>query len=97
MFSKRMLIVMLAGVNLLLLAGLILSITRMPAAYAQDAGRPGDFVMATAEVDGRDADILYLLDVPKHRLHAFLTQGPQSRRLDYIGFRSLDRDFEPPR
>jgi len=50
MNRKRTLIVGLCGLNLLLLAGLILSSYELPAAQAQGRGRPGDYIMATCQI-----------------------------------------------
>lgn len=94
--NRRALIAFLVGLNLLLLVTLILSAVRLPAAYGQvDPGRAGDFVAVTSEISGRDADALFLLDVPKRKLHVFLPEGPQTRRVEYAGYRDLEDDFPP--
>ncbi len=92
--TRRALIAALVGLNLLLMVALVLSAVGPPAAYAQiDAGRPGDFIAVTSEISGRDADALFLLDVAKRELHVFIPEGPQTRRLEYAGYRDLYDDF----
>ncbi|HEY3244312.1 MAG TPA: hypothetical protein VGM03_13280 [Phycisphaerae bacterium] len=94
MLSKRGLVVMLAILNGLLLLGLILSVTGLPGAYAQLGGpRPGDFIAVTAEASSGVSDALYIIDVPEHKLHLFIPEGPQTHKLAYMGSRDLEKDF----
>jgi hypothetical protein len=90
-FTKRSAIVALAGLNLFLLAVLVLGSYSLPAAQAQTRGRAGDFACVTATVSGQSYDVLYILDVPKGILHAL---APDARRdLNYVGFTDLQNDF----
>jgi hypothetical protein len=96
LLTKRAIIAALAGVNLFLMAALILGSYSLPEAHAQAArpsGRAGDFVAVTAQAPGQSYDVLWLLDVDDRRLHAFYPQDLQSRRLGYGGFRELQQDF----
>ena len=91
--SKRAIIVLLVGVNLILLTTLILSSWTLPAAYSQAAPLGQNYVMVAGEIrDGQDA--LYILDLPRRRMHVFVPNRDQNnRRLFYEGSRDLQRDF----
>jgi len=91
--NKRMLIVLLAGANLLLLAVLVLTTAPMPKAHAQAAPLGQNYSMVAGEIrDGVDA--LYLVDLPRRRLHVFVpNRDLNNRRLIYSGGRDLQRDF----
>ena len=93
--SKRALIVLLLGLNLLILATLILSSWSLPAAYGQAVPLGQNYLMVAAEIrDGVDA--LYIIDLPQRRLHVFVPSRDQNdRRLFHVGFRDLQRDFRP--
>ncbi len=79
---KQGLIVLLVGVNLLLLAGLIIVSVPMPSASAQlSGGRPGDFLTVTAQPLGQSFDVIYMLDVPRQKLHAFVPINTQTKHL----------------
>ena len=94
--TKRSLIVLLVGANLILLASLILSSWQLPAAYAQAPAVGHDYLMVAAEIrDGGDA--LYVLDVSRRRMHVFLPNRSQNdRRLFHVGARDLRKDFRGP-
>ena len=70
MLSKRWVIVLLVGANLVLLAALLIGSYSLPAAHAAGQGRPGDFIAVTAQAPGQGYDVLYILDVPEKKLHA---------------------------
>jgi len=91
--SKRALIVLLAGVNLLLLTVLILAGYGVPAAYAQPAPLGQNYVMVAGEInDGVDA--LYVLDLTQRRMFVFVPNRDQNnRRVVLTAFRDLQRDF----
>ncbi|MCH8251892.1 MAG: hypothetical protein IID36_05505 [Planctomycetes bacterium] len=93
MLTKRSVIVGLVGLNLLLLAGLVLGSYSLPAAYAQAAGRAGEFLCVTCGVTGQDYDVLYVLDLPERKLHAFIPTIP-SGKLEYATQRDLKKDFQ---
>jgi hypothetical protein len=92
MLSKRSLIVGLVGVNLMLLAALILTAFPPPAAYAQAPGRAGDFVMTSCMVH-TDFDVLFVIDRPGSMLHCFTPVPNQPGKVQYVTSRNLLRDF----
>lgn len=91
--TKRSFIILLAGFNFILLATLLLASWRLPAAYAQAAPLGQNYAMVAGEIrDGVDA--LYILDLPRRRMHVFVPNRDQNnRRLIYQGSRDLQRDF----
>jgi hypothetical protein len=96
MLSKRSLIALLVAVNLLLLAGLVLSTYRLPAAYAQAAPLGQNYVMVAAQIR-RGVDGLYILDLANRRMHIFVPNRDQvNRRLLYVGNRDVRREFRGP-
>ena len=60
--SKRTLVTALVGLNLFLLALLMLSAYSLPAARAQAAGGGSNYILVTAEAQ-KDTDVLYLFDL----------------------------------
>jgi hypothetical protein len=89
---KRTLIVALVGLNLMLLAALLLSAYSVPAAYAQRAGGSYNYAAVTCEVD-QAYDVLYLLDLSERKLHAFLPDRQIQSNMQHVGFRDLESDF----
>lgn len=91
--SKRAIIVLLVGANLLLLSVLILQTWRLPAAHAQAMPLGHNYVMVAGEV--RDSvDALYIVDMARRRLHVFVPNRDQrNRRLFHVAARDLQRDF----
>ena len=70
--TRRSLIVALVGLNLFLLAALILSSYSPPAAYAQRAPGSWNFIAVTCEVD-QAYDAFYLIDLGERRLSRLRT------------------------
>ena len=93
MFTKHSFIVLLVGLNLLLLAVLLIGSNSPPAAYAQSGARPGDFVCVTAKAQGRSFDVLYVLDMPARKLHAFYPVSEQTKEHLPVQPRDLKTDF----
>lgn len=91
--SRQKLVVILLGLNLLLAAALLLSAYAMPAAFAQTAAGPGNFIAATAAVDGQEYEVLYVLDASARRLYAFAPTSVQTRALRQLDVRDLEADF----
>jgi len=91
--AKRSIIVALVGINLFLLAALILSSYSPPAAYAQRVGGAWNYIAVTCEVD-ESYDALYLVDLGDRRLHAFVPSQQQNGSIEYVGSRSLKGDFD---
>ena len=101
MMSKQVLIVALVGLNLLLLAGVILTACPPPAAMAQTpaasaAAGSTDFMLLSCMAEpGNDA--IYVLDVSSQLLFAFRTPYPYQIGdpvgIQFISMRDLSRDF----
>ncbi len=95
MLKKRSLIVSLVGVNLLLLAVLLIGSYSMPSAYAQvGGGRPGDWLAVTAKAQGQAYDALYLLHRQDRKLYVLYPTSVQGRQYQAAAFRDLKRDFQ---
>lgn len=93
MFTKRSTIVLLAGLNVLLAAGLLAGVVALPKAHAQAKGRPGDFISVAAKARGQAYDVVYVLDKSQERLHAFYPTNIQTKKFSYGGNRDLKSDF----
>lgn len=65
--SKRTLVTVLVGLNLFLLALLMLSAYSLPAARAQAAGGGANYLLLTGEAQ-KDTDVLYLFDLRNRNL-----------------------------
>jgi hypothetical protein len=91
--TKRAIIVLLVGLNLVLLATLIIGNYRLPAAYAQATPLAQNYLMVTGEIrDGVDA--LYIVDLASRRMHAFVPNRDQmNRRIFHVGYRDLQKEF----
>lgn len=98
--TRRVLIVLLVGANLLLLACLLLTSYSPPAAYAQAAARGGDYMLLSAETEVRN-DAIYLIDTRQRRMYAFRTTYPRMpntpARFAYMAQRDLTQDFRRER
>jgi hypothetical protein len=95
MFTKRSTIVILVGLNLLLLAAILLPSYSLPAAHAQMRSRTGDYACVTAKAATQTYDVLYVLDVPSRKLYAFYpTAAGRRGSLTAAPPRDLVEDFE---
>ena len=92
--TKRTAIVILAGLNLFLLAALIMGTYPPSAAYAQPGARAGDFACVTAKTASQSYDVLYVLDIPARKLYGFYPSGPGRGRLVASPPRDLNADFQ---
>ena len=92
MVTKRTLLVVLVGLNLALVAALILSLDILPRAQANPGGRPGDFAACTVKVH-EDYDGLYVVDQAKRKLHLFVPSTKMDGTLTHLQTRDLDADF----
>jgi hypothetical protein len=94
--TRRVLIVLLAGLNLLLLAGLVFTVYSPPLAFAQAPPRPGDYLMFAAQTEPQN-DVLYLIDSHARRMYAFRTTYPRMpgtpARFGLFAQRDLTADF----
>ena len=93
MFSKRSVIAALVGLNLVLLATLVLRVYAPPTAFAQRRGAAYNFVAVTCRAD-KNYDALYMVDLAQRRLHCFVPNRDQTGRVVYAGVRDLGADFE---
>ncbi len=89
--SKRSLIVALVGLNLVLLAAVILSSYELPPAHAQGVGAGGNYITLTCEAD-QSYDVLYVIDLPNRTMHAYLPGRQLDGKLTYMGYRNLEQD-----
>ena len=93
--AKPCVIVLLAGLNLLLLAALLLGTSSLPQAFAQARGKAGEFVAVTAKAPARSYDVLYVLDSSEQLLYAFYPTRMAGGQLTWSPPRDLRKDFEP--
>ncbi len=93
MLRKRSLIVALTGLNLLLLAGLVIFSYTPQAAYAQRRGRAGDFLITTVKVH-EDFDALAIINIQEGALHVFMPKtADKTVKMVPTHSRDLLRDF----
>ena len=87
---------LLAGVNVVLALCLIAQVVAPAAARAQgrSAGRAGDLVCVTAKAAGQGFDVLYVLDLPTRKLHAFYPPAAKPNTLVHAPSRDLKADFD---
>ncbi len=92
--NKKSIIVGLVGLNLFLLAVLILASYDPPIANAQArGGRAGDFLMATVEIH-EDYDALAVINVPLGTMHIFVPRETKAgAKLQHTDSRNLNMDF----
>lgn len=94
--TRRSLIVLLVGANLLALACLILTSYTPPKAMAQAVSRSSEYIMVAAESQPNN-DVVYLLDLGTRQLHAFRGDLPviaeQPVVFRWYHSRDLKRDF----
>jgi len=93
MFTKRSVIALLVGANMLLLFALIMGTLAPPAAYAQGGVRAGEYLAVTAKVAGQTQNVLYVLDLRERQLYAFFPTGANTTQLSNIAPRDLAKDF----
>lgn len=86
-------ITLLVLLNGALLATLAASAFRLPTAFAQVGLQRGQFICATAKASGFSYDVLYVIDLADHRLHAFYPGLPKTRKLVNAPSRDLYADF----
>lgn len=93
MLTKRSWIVLLGGLNVVLGGLLVAGLVSLPQAHAQGGARPGDLITVTANAGNRNYDVLFMLDVPARKLHAFYPANPQQRTIEHAPPRDLAVDF----
>jgi hypothetical protein len=88
----RLLIILLAGINLALLAALLWINPGPSIAIAQPVPMAGNYVMVTGKIQD-DYDAIYLMDLSSRTLHGFTLKVTTPHKLEYHGYRSLLADF----
>jgi hypothetical protein len=94
MLTKRSLIVLLVGLNLALLALLVIGTYSSPAAFAQIPRGSGDWVAVSAKAQGQAYDVVYLLDHGEQKLYALDRTNVRQKHYEPVAFRNLAKDFE---
>ncbi len=94
MLTRRSILAFLVAVNVILAAALISISVSPPTAFAEIRGRAGDFIAVTAKPSVQNFDVVYLLDLPARKLHAFYPADVQTKTLRYANYRDLAKDFE---
>ncbi|MCK6455450.1 MAG: hypothetical protein L6Q92_02810 [Phycisphaerae bacterium] len=89
--TKRALIVLLVGINLILAATLILMAGRPAAALAQGAPLASNYLMVSGVVQ-QSHDALYVIDLSNRELHCFGVDRT-TKKIMHRGSRDLLRDF----
>ncbi len=80
--TKRLLVLTLIGVNMALLASLIILSYDLPEAFAQQRGAGGQYAVVTAQYTG-GTDALYVLHAQRRVLLAIIPQQNQSGRMEW--------------
>ncbi len=89
--SKRTLITLLIGVNVLLAAALIIVSGGQQTAYAQAAPLANNFLMVSGSILNQH-DVMYVIDLSNRDLHVFELDRT-TKRLVHRDGRDLLRDF----
>lgn len=94
--SKRVVVFLLAALNLGLLAVLALTSYSPSQAFAQGLSRSGEYILIAAKAEQTN-DAMYLLDLRTRQLHAFRSTFPRAGgdpiRIGLVHTRDLVRDF----
>ncbi len=90
--TKRTIIAGLAGLNLFLLAAIVLTADLLPSALAQRLGAAGSYLSVSCKAD-TDYDALYVLSLADRKLHCFVPKRDRSGKVDYGQSRNLEEDF----
>jgi hypothetical protein len=89
---KRLAITALVGLNLALLAGLVILSYDLPEALAQQRGGGGKYAVVTARYTG-GADALYVFHTQKKVLVAIIPNQNQSGRIESTTWRDVSGDL----
>ena len=89
---KRLAITALVGLNLALLAGLVILSYDLPEALAQQRGGGGKYAVVTARYTG-GADALYMFHTQKKVLVAIIPNQNQSGRIASTTWRDVSGDL----
>jgi hypothetical protein len=91
--ARARILTLLVVLNVALAVTLFASVYRMPAAFAQAGLQRGQFISATVKASGFSYDVLFIIDLADHRLHAFYPGVPKTRKLVNAPSRDLYADF----
>ena len=98
--SKHVLIMLLAGVNLFLLACVVLTAHSPPQAFAESTTNNNEYALLSAEADEGN-DVIYLIDVRNQLMHALAPSSPdtagQLQQVRHLHTRDLAQDFKKQR
>ena len=89
---KRLAITALVGLNLALLAGLVILSYDLPEALAQQRGGGGKYAVVTAQYTG-GSDALYMFHTQKKVLVAIIPNQNQSGRIASTTWRDVSGDL----
>ncbi len=89
--SKRSIVTLLVGVNVVLLTLMIVTAWNLPEARAQAAPLASNYLMVSAEINN-DHDALYVLDLAARVMYVFEIDRT-SRQIVLIDGRDLKQDF----
>jgi len=90
---KRLVLVLLGGLNVVLILAMLSFQNALPTARAQAGGRAGGYVCVTAKPSGQAYDVLFVLDTASDKLHAFYPSQPPSKQMLRSEPRDLHKDF----
>ncbi len=94
MLSRRSIIALLVGLNVLLGVIMLAGARFLPTASAAGKGaRAGDFMCVTAKPAGQSFDVVYILDKAERKLHAFYPTSARAPKYSYGKSRDLGADF----
>ncbi len=91
--SSGRLVSLLVVLNVALAVTLAVSSFHLPVALGQIDLHRGEFICATAKASGFSYDVLYVIDLADHRLHAFYPGLPKTKKMVNAPSRDLFADF----
>jgi hypothetical protein len=91
--SKSNLLWCLFGINLALVAAVVVPHLKSNVAMAQGVGRPADYMMIPGDVAGSDRGVVYVID-STNRLISAISLDDASGRVEMMQPLSLDRVFD---
>lgn len=91
--NKSNLLWCLIGINLALIAAVVVPHVKGNTAMAQGVGRPADYMLIPGEVAGSDRGVVYVID-STNRLISAIALEDASGRVEVMQPVSLDRVFD---
>ncbi len=89
---RNFVLICLVLINLSLAGIVVLKVFDVPKASAQSIGLAGNYIMVSGAVLGRKADVVYIIDLAKRKLHA-LQYERSKQTITHKGTRDLVRDL----